>query len=73
MEKIDILAETDIVRARTAARNLAGDLGFSIMNKTRVATAVSELARNVVVHGGGGHMEMEEVSNSPKSGIRRRE
>ena len=70
MDRIDIESEKDIVVARTAARNLAGDLGFSVMNKTRIATAVSELARNVLVHGGGGYMEMEAVSNSPKTGVR---
>jgi len=57
MEKIEITSEHDIVLARTAARELAGEQGFSIMVKTRVATAVSELARNVLLHGGGGRME----------------
>jgi serine/threonine-protein kinase RsbT len=70
MEKIDILSEQDIVLARTAARELAGSKGFSIMSKTRIATAVSELARNVYLHGGGGRMEYEVVNKNGRYGIR---
>jgi len=70
MEKIEIQTEKDIVLARTAARELAGIQGFSIMTKTRIATAVSELARNVFLHAGGGRMEYEVVNNNGRSGIR---
>ena len=70
MDRIEIRCEEDIILSRTAARNLADELGFSVMNKTRVATAVSELARNVIQHASGGYMEMESVSESSKQGIR---
>ena len=70
MERIEIQSEDDIIRSRTAARNLAEKLGFSIMNKTRVATAVSELARNVIQHADGGYMDLESVSESARRGIR---
>ena len=69
MERVDIQTERDVVLARTAVRDLAGKNGFSIMSKTRIATAVSELARNVFLHGEGGYMEMEIVNNQSRVGV----
>ena len=66
---INIRSENDIVVARTAARDLAGQLDFSLIDKTRIATAVSELARNTLVHGGGGRMEMGRRANGASDGI----
>ena len=48
VERVDIAGEDDIVRARQRARELARDLGFGPVDQSRIATAVSELARNVV-------------------------
>ena len=70
MERIDINTEHDVVLARTAAREISGEQGFSVMTKTRVATAVSELARNVFLHGEGGYMEYEIIRHTSKVGIR---
>ncbi|MDJ0947657.1 MAG: anti-sigma regulatory factor [Alphaproteobacteria bacterium] len=70
MQRIEIRDEQDIVRARTAARSLAETLNFSVVDKTRIATAVSELARNVVVHGGGGYVEVESVNAEKRVGMR---
>lgn len=70
MEVISITEESDIVLARRLARNQADALGFSTVNKTRIATAVSELARNVYVHGGGGEMHIELLEDDGRSGIR---
>ena len=70
MEVFESRSDEDIVRARQAARTTAEKLGFSIVNKTRIATAVSELARNVYNHGGGGRMEIEKIREGKKSGIR---
>ncbi|MGG5822693.1 ATP-binding protein [Falsiroseomonas sp. HW251] len=46
--------EEDVVAARQRARRLAGLLGFEAQDQTRIATAVSEIARNAVVYAGGG-------------------
>jgi len=46
----------DIVLARQKVRDLAADMGFSLLDQTRIVTAVSELARNIVVHAQGGTM-----------------
>jgi serine/threonine-protein kinase RsbT len=47
-ERLPIRGEADIVAARQRARELARALGFGMLDQSRVATAVSELARNVV-------------------------
>ena len=70
MEVIQIINEQHIVQARQIARRVAEKLGFRLVDKTRVAAAVSELARNVYVHGGGGRMEIEEIHRGGKIGIR---
>lgn len=49
--------EHDVVAARRRARQIAGALGFDVHDQTRVATAVSELARNAVEYAGGGSVE----------------
>ncbi len=70
MKVIEIHDEEHIVVARQTARRAAEKLGFSLVDKTRVATAVSELARNVYVHGSGGRMEIEELHQGERIGIR---
>ena len=50
-------SEQDVVHARQRARNLAGLLGFDRQDQTRIATAVSEIARNTVTYGGGGMLK----------------
>lgn len=51
---IPIEVEEDIVRARRAGRDTARELGFSAAYQTRVATAISELARNALTYAGSG-------------------
>ncbi len=70
MEVIEITNEQHIVQARQIARRAAEKLGFRLVDKTRIATAISELARNVYVHGGGGLMEIEEIHQGERIGIR---
>lgn len=70
MRRIEIQTHEDIVAARNASREMAGELEFSLIDKTRIATAVSELARNTVVHAGGGVMEIELVTVNGIRGLR---
>ena len=51
---VAITREHDVVLARQRARQIAGALGFDITEQTRIATAVSEIARNAYAYGGGG-------------------
>lgn len=69
MPKVEIRNEENIVMARHEIRNLADELGFSIINKTRLATAVSELSRNTLVHGQGGYMVFQALRGEDRVGI----
>jgi len=61
----------DVVRVRQAVRTLAMDLGFSLVEQTKVITAASELARNTLIYGGGGEVRVERLNEGPKrSGMR---
>ena len=59
--KIRIREEYDIVTARVSAKEEAKKLGFGIVDQTRIATAVSELARNIVDYAGEGVIEINIV------------
>ena len=50
--------EHDVVAARRRARQIAARLGFEGQDQTRIATAVSEIARNAFVYAGGGKVEI---------------
>ena len=65
-----LLDESDIVRARQAVREQTIRLGFSLVEQTKFVTATSELARNTVMHGGGGRMEMDLLGDGLRKGIR---
>jgi serine/threonine-protein kinase RsbT len=54
----------DIIRARLAARDLVRTAGLRMMDQTRFATAVSELARNAVRYGVGGVCELTDLSDN---------
>ena len=66
---IRIHGDADIVTARKAARDLAAQLSFGRTELTLLATAVSEIARNIVRFAGEGQMYME-LLEQPRSGIR---
>jgi signal transduction histidine kinase/DNA-binding response OmpR family regulator len=54
---IKIEYEHDVVLARQRARDIAGLLGFDTQDQVRIATAVSEIARNAFMYAGGGKVE----------------
>lgn len=68
-ETIPVISEADIVTVRRYVREGAAKLGFSLVDQTKVVTAASELARNTLIHGRGGQMELA-MLNGPRSGIR---
>jgi serine/threonine-protein kinase RsbT len=69
-EELRIGESDDVVRVRQAVRDAAVELGFSIVDQTKVVTAASELARNTYTYGGGGRFELELVSNGSRHGLR---
>ena len=68
--QVPVRSENDIVRVRQTVREVAAALRFSIVDQTKVVTAASELARNTLVYGGGGAVEVEVVENGLRRGLR---
>lgn len=69
-ESRPLRAEDDVVRARQAVRAWAVEMGFSLVDQTKLVTAASELARNTVVYGGGGSVRMEALEDGARKGLR---
>jgi serine/threonine-protein kinase RsbT len=69
-EKLPIQTSEDIVRVRQAVRSWAVELGFNLVDQTKIVTAASELARNTLVHGGGGTVELESLVEVARRGLR---
>ena len=67
--RIKILSEKDIVLARERGRALAQELGFSSSDPTLIATAISEVARNILKFAGRGEIVLVSVPQNPKKGI----
>jgi len=57
--RVQIASEGDLVRARAQGRALADELGFSRTEATLIATAISEIVRNIIVHVGQGEMVLQ--------------
>ena len=67
--RVAIGSGEDLVPARAQARALAERLGFSRTDATLIATAISEIVRNIVVHVGQGEIEFRPVENGPRRGL----
>ena len=60
----------DVVTCRQTVRQLARELNFSVTGETMLVTAASELARNTLIHGGGGAFSWEVLSDGARRGLR---
>lgn len=69
-EELDIRDESDVVIVRRRVRDLAELHGFDVFGAAALTTATSELARNVLVHGGGGCASLEVVERAGRRGVR---
>lgn len=68
---LSVRSGEDVVKVRQAVRTLAMDLGFSLVDQTKLITAASELARNTLTYGGGGEVRIERLNAGPKrNGVR---
>lgn len=65
-----IQSSADVVLVRQRVRQLAVDMKFSLVDQTKLVTAVSELARNTLDYGGGGTVAIEPVEESQRRGLR---
>jgi serine/threonine-protein kinase RsbT len=68
--ELPLRSEHDIVLSRQAVRKITQELGFSLVDQTKMVTAASELARNAVIYGGGGTLKWTIVSQGAKRGLR---
>lgn len=67
--RVRITGDADLVAARAEGRALAERLGFSRTDATLIATAISEIARNIVVHVGEGEIVLRAVYDEPRYGL----
>jgi serine/threonine-protein kinase RsbT len=67
---LPIRSSEDVVRVRAAVRDAAVAAGFSLVDQTKFVTAASELARNTIIHGKGGEVQIEFVDSGARKGVR---
>ncbi len=67
--RVPITSDADLVPARAQGRALAQELGFSQTDATLIATAISEIARNIVVHAGRGEIVMTRMHEPHRYGL----
>lgn len=67
---IKINKEWDIVGARQLGREIAKGIGFGTVDQARIATAISELARNIYLYTNNGQICFEVITNLTQKGIR---
>jgi serine/threonine-protein kinase RsbT len=67
--RVPIQRESDIVSARQRGRELAGAIGFSSTDQTLLATAISELARNIVTYAGHGEIILSTLEEGARRGV----
>ncbi|MCL0088489.1 anti-sigma regulatory factor [Dehalococcoidia bacterium] len=68
-KRISINDEYDIVSARSVGKQMAAEIGLGIVDQSRIATAVSELARNIVLYAGTGVVTFRRLNDGGRSGL----
>ena len=68
-ERIAILSDSDVVRARQVGRSLAASIGFSQTDQALIATAISELARNIVLYARTGEVRVDALKDGSRRGM----
>jgi serine/threonine-protein kinase RsbT len=69
-ETMPIHNSSDVVLVRQQVRTRAAELGFSLVDQTKIVTAASELARNTLDHGRGGQVKVEVLKNESRAGLK---
>ena len=69
-ELLPIRGESEVVMARQLVRAFCLELGFSLVDQTKMVTAASELARNTLIHGKGGTVDVQIVEDAGRRGLR---
>jgi serine/threonine-protein kinase RsbT len=69
-ETREIHTPEDVVAVRRAVRQRSVELGFNLIDQTKLVTAASELARNALQYAGGGTVLIEAIENGVRRGLR---
>lgn len=69
-ESFAVLNDADIVRVRQLVRQWSTEAGFGLIDQTKMVTAASELARNMVLYGKGGRVSLEALNSDVRRGLR---
>lgn len=69
-ETVAVRTATDVVTVRHRVRAFAVECGFSLVEQTKIVTAASELARNMIDYGGGGAVLIEMIDDGARKGLR---
>jgi serine/threonine-protein kinase RsbT len=69
-ETLPVRSSGEVVSVRHIVRKYAVEIGFSLVEQTKIVTAASELARNMVEYGGGGAVTLEAVDDGIRKGLR---
>jgi serine/threonine-protein kinase RsbT len=69
-ETISVADSADIVAVRHAVRRQAVNINLSLVDQTKIVTAASELARNLLIYGGGGEVTLELLQECVRRGLR---
>ena len=69
-ETLPVRSSNDIVVVRQVVRMRAVEIGFNLIEQTKIVTAASELARNTINHGGGGSARLQSLRNGGRAGLR---
>jgi serine/threonine-protein kinase RsbT len=70
LARYGLRSDVDVATARRGVSAWARELGLSVLDRTKVVTAASELARNTVIYGRGGVMSLEVVRDGSREGLR---
>jgi serine/threonine-protein kinase RsbT len=68
-QTFEVRAPEDVVKIRQAIRAWAVEIGFSLVDQTKIVTAASELARNTLEYGGGGSVRFKRLQNGTRAGL----
>ncbi|BAY29610.1 putative anti-sigma regulatory factor serine/threonine protein kinase [Nostoc carneum NIES-2107] len=69
-ETLKIQSSGDVVLVRQTVRQFSLEIGFSLVDQTKIVTAASELARNTLEYGGGGTVKLETFQEGRRRGLR---
>jgi len=67
---VELRSASDVVSVRQVVRTWAIDVGFTLVDQTKIVTAASELARNTIDYGRGGLARLELITEGTRRGLR---